>query len=205
MNATLPWPWGRQEYGEPRQQLGPARIGDQASGPNGQKEVRAVTETRNPRGSQGASAGGDGQDTMLVPLETRLGHLIKRAEHSLIMAKEHLLRRENLSVTQYSALLVLAQSPGITGAQLARQCLVTPQSMVPVLASLEDQGFIDRRPSAVHAKVYEIRLTTAGRHKVEQADLLVGDVERRLAGSFSDAERGQLWDLLERAIGMLTP
>jgi hypothetical protein len=76
-----------------------------------------VTETRNPRGSRGASAGGDGQDIMITPLDTRLGHLIKRAEHSL----------------------------------------------------------------------------------------LAGGLERRLADAFSDAERGQLWDLLERAIGVLTP
>jgi len=164
-----------------------------------------MRETSNPRGGRGGPAGGEGQDNMITPLDTRLGHLIKRAENSLITAKERLLRRENLSVTQYSALLVLAESPGITGAQLARQCLVTPQSMVPVLASLEGQGFIDRRPSAVHAKVYEITLTSEGRRKVEQADLLAGGLERRLADAFTDAERGQLWDLLERAIGVLAP
>lgn len=139
----------------------------------------------------------------IAPLDSRLGHLIKRVEHSLITAKERLLRREGLSVTQYSALLVLSERPGITGAQLARHCLITPQSMVPVLASLEDQGFIDRRPSAVHAKVYEITLTPEGLRKVERADVLAGAVERHLAGAFSDAEHRQLKDLLERAIEIL--
>jgi DNA-binding MarR family transcriptional regulator len=139
----------------------------------------------------------------MTPLDRRLGYLFKRVEQSLITAKERLLRRESLSVTQYSALLVLAESPGITGAQLARQCLVTPQSMVPVLAILEDRGFIDRKPSAVHAKVYEITLTDEGKRKVEQADLLAGALERRLADAFSEVERLQLRDLLERAIRVL--
>lgn len=150
-----------------------------------------------------APSADDGRGFPAAPLNARLGHVIKLAEHSLIAAKERLLRRENLSVTQYSALLVLSESPGITGAQLARQCLVTPQTMVPVLASLEDRDFIDRRPSAVHAKVYEITLTDAGRHKLAQADLLAGGVERNLAEAFSDAERSQLRDLLERAIETL--
>ncbi len=139
----------------------------------------------------------------IAPLDTRLGHLIKRAEHSLITAKERLLRREDLSVTQYSALLVLAESPGATGAHVARQCLVTPQSMVPVLASLEDRGFIDRRPSTVHAKVYEITLTEAGMDKLKRADLLAGALERRMSDAFNGTEHRQLRDLLERAIEVL--
>lgn len=139
----------------------------------------------------------------IAPLDTRLGYLIKRAEHDLITVKERLLRREELSVTQYSALLVLAQTPGITGAQLARQCLVTPQSMVPVLASLEDRGFIERQPSTAHAKVYEITLTAQGTDKLESADRLAGGLEHRLAAAFTETEHRQLRDLLERAIQVL--
>jgi DNA-binding MarR family transcriptional regulator len=148
-------------------------------------------------------AGAAGSGTTIAPLDARLGHLIKRAEHSLITAKERLLRLEELSVTQYSALLVLAESPGATGAQVARRCLVTPQSMVPVLASLEDRGFIERRPSTVHAKVYEITLTDKGMDKLKRADLLAGALERRLAVAFNGTEHRQLRDLLERAIEVL--
>jgi DNA-binding MarR family transcriptional regulator len=74
-------------------------------------------------------------------------------------------------MAQYVA---LGRQPGITGATLARACLVTPQAMMVVLKSLEEQGLIVRSPHPRHPNVLELHITDAGcevldaaRHRVE--------------------------------------
>ncbi|WP_245563488.1 MarR family winged helix-turn-helix transcriptional regulator [Longispora albida] len=73
---------------------------------------------------------------MTMPAAERLGLEIKRAEQELMSAKQAALREAGLTVGQYAALFALAEQPGISGAALARACLVTPQNMAAVLKVL---------------------------------------------------------------------
>ncbi|WP_234327043.1 MarR family winged helix-turn-helix transcriptional regulator [Streptomyces sp. NRRL WC-3742] len=129
----------------------------------------------------------------------RLGHAIKRAEQALIAEKSRALRTVDLTVPQYVALLVLQQSSGMSGAQLARECMVTPQTMTTILTNLENKGLISRETSSLHQKVLVTRLTRSGRALARKADALARGVEQRLADALSAAEQAQLRDLLERS------
>ncbi|MEV4109404.1 MarR family transcriptional regulator [Nonomuraea sp. NPDC049695] len=135
---------------------------------------------------------------MGMPAEERLGLDIKRAEQALIAAKQAAIRPAGLTVPQYAALFALAGSPGISGAALARACLVTPQAMTVVLKNLEEQGLITRSPHPWHRKVLEARLTEAGRAALEAADERAVVVERAIAAEFSAEERETLRHLLAR-------
>ncbi len=134
---------------------------------------------------------------------SRLGHSIKRAEQALIREKTRALREVGLSVPQYTALLTLAESPGLSGAQLARRCLVTPQSMASLLLTLEAKGLIVREQSDVHAKVFQCRLTRPGWVLLHQADAVALAVEQRLAAVFTSAESEEFRSLLERTVAIL--
>ncbi|MFI6153018.1 MarR family winged helix-turn-helix transcriptional regulator [Kitasatospora sp. NPDC051170] len=129
----------------------------------------------------------------------RLGHAIKRAEQALIAEKSRALRTVDLTVPQYVALLVLQQSSGMSGAQLARECMVTPQTMTTILTNLENKGLISRETSSLHQKVLVTRLTRSGRALARKADTLARGVEQRLADALSTAEQAQLRSLLERS------
>ncbi|MFI6477857.1 MarR family winged helix-turn-helix transcriptional regulator [Nonomuraea sp. NPDC050663] len=131
--------------------------------------------------------------------EWRLGGYIKQAEQALIAEKTRVLRPFGLTVPQYAALLSLWLVPGVSGARLARLCLVTPQSMTTVLKTLEGRGLIERTPSPDHAQVLVTRLTPEGEALIERADEAASGVERRLFDAFSEAERAQVRALLERA------
>jgi DNA-binding MarR family transcriptional regulator len=72
--------------------------------------------------------------------------LVKRAEQAMIRAKSAALKFVGLTPAQYVALLELDQQPGITAATLARSCLVTPQAMMILLKTMEQQGLISRSP-----------------------------------------------------------
>ncbi|MGW0810656.1 MarR family winged helix-turn-helix transcriptional regulator [Nonomuraea sp. NPDC002799] len=135
---------------------------------------------------------------MGMPAEERLGLHIKRAEHELMTAKQAAVRPTGLTVPQYAALLALAGSPGISGAALARTCLVTPQAMTVVLKNLEERGLVERSPHPWHRSVLETRLTQAGRTALEAADERAVIIERSIAAEFTEDERQALRTLLAR-------
>ena len=140
-------------------------------------------------------------------MDDRLGLVIKRAEQALIARKTAVLREFGLTVPQYAALLLLTSGDGtgMSAAQLARESLVTPQTMATVLTNLEAKGLIERGQSPLHQKVVVNRVTPAGAALLAKADVAALAVESRLAAAFSDAERRQLVALLDRAVTGLAP
>ncbi|TMR89386.1 MarR family transcriptional regulator [Nonomuraea basaltis] len=133
-----------------------------------------------------------------MPAGERLGLDIKRAEQALMAAKQLAVRPAGLTVPQYAALFALADSPGISGAALARTCLVTPQAMTVVLKNLEERGLIERSPHPWHRNILETRLTEAGRAALAVADEKAVVIERAIAAELTEAERATLRDLLAR-------
>jgi DNA-binding MarR family transcriptional regulator len=137
-------------------------------------------------------------------LESRMGTFIKRAEQALMAEKTRALRPFGLSVPQYAALHALSVSP-LSGAQLARVCCVTPQSMASLLATLESKKLIERAPSGVHQQVLVARLTRSGHAIFHKADAAALAVEARLSAAFRPDEDSSLRQLLQRAIATLIP
>src|SRR5205823_7937600 len=115
------------------------------------------------------------------------------------------LRDLDLTVTQYGTLLVLAESPGLSGAQLARLCLVTPQSMATMLAKLTERGLVERQPSEVHHKVLLARLSRSGRLALRTANELIRPAEEQLAQALGPDEREDLVSYLNRIATTLHP
>jgi DNA-binding MarR family transcriptional regulator len=132
-----------------------------------------------------------------------LGHAVKRAEQALTTAKTNVLREFNLTVPQYTVLLATSYLPGSSGAQLARICEVTPQTMTTVLSNLEAKGLITRTQSAVHQKVLVTNLTPSGRAIFRRAGTSERSVEQRLSAAFEPHERAALVELLERVVAVL--
>ncbi len=135
-----------------------------------------------------------------TPPGQRLGRVLKRAEQTLLRAKSAALKPAGLTLAQYVALTELHSQPGITSASLARACLVTPQAMMVVLKSLEEQGLIARSLHPRHPNVLELRITDAGREALDEGRQRVTPVERRVIGAFSPEELDVLAALLTRWI-----
>jgi DNA-binding MarR family transcriptional regulator len=79
------------------------------------------------------------------------------------------LRANGLTGAQYAVLSVLARDPGMSGADLARACNTTPQAMNGVLATLEREALVERRPHPTHGRILEVRLTPEGERRLEAA------------------------------------
>src|SRR3954469_20740967 len=90
---------------------------------------------------------------------------------------ESALRAHGLTGAQYAALSVLARDPGMSGADLARACNTTPQAMNGVLATLERDGLVHRRPHPTHGRILQVRLTREGQLRLEHATPAVRELE----------------------------
>jgi len=132
--------------------------------------------------------------------EPRLGMLVKRAEQAMVRAKSVALKFVGLTPAQYVALVELDHQPGITAATLARACLVTPQAMMILLKTMEQQGLISRSSHPRHPNVLELHMTDVGREALEGAHERVDPVEERVFDAFSAKELVVFRGLLSRFI-----
>ena len=135
---------------------------------------------------------------MTTAPDQRPGRALKQAEQAMVRAKSAALKPSGVTLAQYVALVELDRQPGITGAALARASLVTPQAMMVVLKSLEEQGLIARAPHPRHPSVLELRMTDAGREALAAARQLAEPVEQQVLSAFSAPELEVLGALLSR-------
>ncbi len=136
----------------------------------------------------------------------RIGYELKRAQHALRLEMDGVLGGMGLTTPQYSALTVLEGEAGISGAELARRCFVTPQTMTGIVANLEAAGLVERRAHPGHGRVLQAYLTREGEAVVSRAHASVWEIEERMLGNLGEDERARLLrvlrgcaDALERA------
>jgi DNA-binding MarR family transcriptional regulator len=132
--------------------------------------------------------------------EESLGKLLKRSEQTLLRAKSAAVKTVGLTLPQYVALAALAERPGITSAELARACLVSPQAMMVVLKAMEEQGLVERTQHPRHQTVLEIHLTRVGGEALGAAHKRAEPIERRIIEALSNREIEALRALLRRCI-----
>jgi DNA-binding MarR family transcriptional regulator len=129
----------------------------------------------------------------------RIGYVVARLDRALRREISALLAPYNLTVSQFTALSVLGDRPGLSNAQLARRVYVTPQSMNEVLSSLQERGLIVRSPAANHGRVVEVVLSDRGAEVLAECDRRVGEMEERmLAGVDRERLRAELLSCVAR-------
>lgn len=95
-------------------------------------------------------------------VEGHIGYLLRQTSGTLRGAMDAILRPLGLTAVQYGVLSVLARDPGCSGADLARAITTTPQAMNGVLATLEREHLVERRPHPTHGRILRVTLTSEG-------------------------------------------
>lgn len=93
-------------------------------------------------------------ETVVPALTQAIGQIIRRLRAEA--------NPDGLSIAQTSVLTQLAQTPGMTNADLARTQAMKPQSMAPIIASLEKDGMIERHPHPTDGRQILFSLTPHG-------------------------------------------
>lgn len=133
-------------------------------------------------------------------LDRRWGYLLKRVQADFRARMDSALALADLTASQYAALANLEDQPGLSNAELARRSFVTPQTMIRIVAGLEQRGLVTRRPRPGNGRVLDTELTGAGRSAVAHGHRIVRSIEAEMTSRLTESEHADLVDLLAKLL-----
>ncbi len=131
----------------------------------------------------------------------RAAQMMKRILLGFRALMDEELRPRGVTTAQLQILKAVQAEPGSSGAQLARVCYMTPQSMQSLIEKTERDGWIERRKGKGNDRVLAASLTKAGEALLKDAEVVVKKIERKMWGATSAAEIAGLVGVLERCLG----
>lgn len=141
-------------------------------------------------------------DLDVAPLSvlSRVGRLARHLD----LARRSAFARHDLDLWEFDVLSALRRAGGpyqLSPGALVTQTLVTSGTMTNRIDRLAGRGLVERRPAPTDRRGVLVRLTPAGRARVDAAleDLL--RVERDLLADLAEADRHRLADLLRVVVG----
>jgi DNA-binding MarR family transcriptional regulator len=114
-----------------------------------------------------------------------LGYLLRQAHAANRLKMERTLADLGVTPPQFVVLTMLSAYPGLSGADLARVALLTPQTVGVIIRNLERDGAIRKSPHPVHGRVLQWTLTGRGKTLLGNCRRRVMELERRLAAGLS--------------------
>jgi DNA-binding MarR family transcriptional regulator len=128
-----------------------------------------------------------------------LWHL-KQAWYFSLTAVNDAVSNHGVSTAQIGVLRQLANEPGLSGAELARRLLITPQGVQLALKALEERGLVQRKPDPQHARILQAFLTEQGRNVAEAVVKDAIAAHDAVFGVLSPEEQETLRELLARVV-----
>ncbi|CAJ1503896.1 MarR family transcriptional regulator [[Mycobacterium] kokjensenii] len=89
--------------------------------------------------------------------------LLKQAFYHSLTKVNEAISDYRVSTAQIGLLRQLAGEPGLSGAELARRLLITPQGVQLALNALERRGLVERKQDPHHGRILRAYLTEEGR------------------------------------------
>jgi DNA-binding MarR family transcriptional regulator len=117
-----------------------------------------------------------------------LGYLLRQAQGAARLSLERALGELGVTPPQFMVLTMLKAYPGLSGADLARVALLTPQTTGVIIRNLERDGAIQKTPHPVHGRVLQWTLTPRGRALLVKCRRHALALERRLANGMTARE-----------------
>jgi DNA-binding MarR family transcriptional regulator len=118
-----------------------------------------------------------------------IAYLLRQAQAATRLTLERALADLGVTTPQFAVLTMLNAYPGLSGADVARVALLTPQTVGVIMSNLERDGAIKKTAHPVHGRVLQWTLTRRGSDVLAKCRHRVNAVERRLvAGLGAKAE-----------------
>jgi DNA-binding MarR family transcriptional regulator len=109
-----------------------------------------------------------------------LAYLLRQAQAAARLSLERALADLGVTPPQFVVLTMLKAYPGLSGADLARVALLTPQTVGVIIRNLERDGAIRKKPHPVHGRVLQWTLTRRGETLLGKCRARGKALERRL-------------------------
>jgi DNA-binding MarR family transcriptional regulator len=140
----------------------------------------------------------DQEDGYPKALSARVGFLLAQAHMAARARADRALDDFGLTMKGFAALATLISDGPSSQQRLSRRIRMDPATMVDVIDSLEESGYIVRRRNPADRREYALQPTAKGRALYMRAEKAVVEAERHTAGRLNATETRTLMDLLER-------
>jgi DNA-binding MarR family transcriptional regulator len=133
------------------------------------------------------------------------GRVVRLARH-VGKSRRRALAARGLEVWEYDVLLALRAAPspaGLTPSALLAATQVASGTMSNRIDRLARKGLLTREPDPSDHRGVLVRLSPAGRRRVDQALADVVEADRDLFASLNNRQRGQLSSLLRSLLSVL--
>ena len=114
-----------------------------------------------------------------------LAYLLRQAQGATRLATERSLADLGVTSPQFVVLTMLKAYPGLSGADLARVAMLTPQTVGVIIRNLERDGAIRKTPHPVHGRMLQWKVTPRGAALLARCRRRAQAIERRLAAGLS--------------------
>jgi DNA-binding MarR family transcriptional regulator len=114
-----------------------------------------------------------------------LAYLLRQAQAATRLAMERALADLGVTSPQFVVLTMLRAYPGLSGADLARVAMLTPQTVGVIIRNLERDGAIRKSPHPVHGRVLQWTVTRRGTALLNKCRRHAQVIESRLAAGLS--------------------
>ena len=114
-----------------------------------------------------------------------LAYLLRQAQAATRLAMERALADLGATPPQFVVLTMLRAYPGLSGADLARVAMLTPQTTGVIIRNLERDGAIRKTPHPVHGRVLQWTVTRRGAALLDKCRRHAQVIERRLVVGLS--------------------
>ena len=114
-----------------------------------------------------------------------LAYLLRQAQAATRLAMERALADLGATPPQFVVLTMLRAYPGLSGADLARVAMLTPQTTGVIIRNLERDGAIRKTPHPVHGRVLQWTVTRRGAALLDKCRRHAQAIERRLVAGLS--------------------
>lgn len=135
-----------------------------------------------------------------MELNNNILWLLKQAFYFSLTTVNDAVKPHGVSTAQIGVLRQLMNEPGLSGAELARRLLITPQGVQLALTALEKRGLVERKQDPQHGRILQVFLTDAGRAIAQDVVSDAIEAHDRVFGVLSPEEQQQLRALLARVV-----
>ena len=126
--------------------------------------------------------------------------LLKQAFYFSLTTVNEAVSSHGVSTAQIGVLRQLANEPGLSGAELARRLLISPQGVQLALTALERRGLVERKQDPQHGRILRAYLTGEGRTvRPRSVDDAIAAHEK-VFGVLAAEEQQLLHELLGRVV-----
>ncbi len=126
--------------------------------------------------------------------------LLKQAFYFSLTTVNEAVSSHGVSTAHVGVLRQLSNEPGLSGAELARRLLISPQGVQHALTALERRGLVQRKQDPQHGRILRAYLTGEGR---DVAATVVNDAvaaHEKVFGVLTADEQLTLRELLGRVV-----